>query len=211
MSVRLFCFPVMLALTLAGCGRDIVVGGQQEGEVRTVATSDGTTSGSAAARVPIEAGTITPAFGAPAAAARGTVTFAASVTLISDAGEEVVVTNGLSTAQVQIEGPDTTLVGQARVRAATYTRARVEFARVDADVTGGLVIGGIPLLGLIRVEIGANERVIVEAPIQMTVEPKTSETLVVDLNASTWLLSANRLTGLVPAASLRSAVRLRVQ
>lgn len=178
---------VVAVLPIAACD-DSIVGSGRDGEARAVVTS--------AADGP----------GAP----EGTVTVHATVMLVTDAGEEVKITDGIAAADAQIEGTDSSLVAQAAVPPATYVLARVEFAEVEAFVTGGLSVDGVPFLGSASVDTGAGG-IIIESPIEMTVGLATSETLVIDLNASQWLPSVDFPTGRVPAADFRNAVELRVR
>jgi hypothetical protein len=202
----------LLAATplLSGCGTDALAGGF-DGEVRTVATSSPEGGGAND-----EAGAAPARYSrAPSAAAEGTVSFDAAVALVSSDGEEVRITKGTVPAVVAIDGSDSSLLGEARVPAGSYARARVTFTRVSADITGGLVVGGLPLLGEVRVQIGAGERLVVERPITLTVAPESQETVIVDLNARAWLDSVINVglpgqTPLVPAAEFTSAVAVRV-
>lgn len=150
------------------------------------------------------------AAGAPALLLRGSLDVLAAVTLVSESGLEVEATDGYQSGVLRIEGADSATIAVKRVAVGTYTRARVSFRRVAADVEGGLLIGGIPFLGRVTVAIGT-EPVVVEAPIRLTVEENAEHRLVVDLNAAAWLPGLDRLTGQVGAATFRSAVDMRVE
>lgn len=228
---------VMLALLPAGCGVEVTSGGATTGEVRTVMTSDdpatshstsgaparslapspsaekdagsSSATGVAARPTDLEGGT-SPTRDAPALLLRGSLDVLAAVTLVSESGQEVEATDGYQSGVFRIEGADSALIDVERVRVGTYTRARVTFRRVAADVEGGLPINGIPFLGRVTVAIGT-EPVVIEAPIRLTVEENAEHTLVVDLNAAAWLAGVNPLTGEVTPSAFRSAVDVRVE
>lgn len=198
-----------LLLLTSGCGKELVGGGQNEGEVRTLVTSEEGNSRSLASEGPHF--TYADEGSGGAADAEGTISFDAQVTLIADDGAEVRVTSGTVPGTFRIENADSAEIGRQDVRVKTYARARVEFTRVSANVTGGIVIGGVPLLGEVRVQIGAGERVTVEAPIQLIVRQSGLHELVIDLNAHIWLATANPVTGAISSSTFRSAVEVRAQ
>lgn len=190
------------ALLLAGCGKEILAGGQREGEVSAVATDGG---GAPSAQ---EEGHGPSLSRAPAAAPlRGTIEFVGSVAVAAEDGRVVPITDGFATVRLRLAQPDTALLGRKRVPVGTYSRARVAFTSVSVDVTEGLVVGGLPLSGLVRVDIGV-EPLVVEAPITMLVREDGRSTLVVDLNAALWLAAVNPLSKTVSAAAFRAAVEV---
>lgn len=236
MNRRIRMVAAALALLTTGCGVEVTGGGVKTGDVRTTVTSDdpasqstspasansptlsaaavndtGTSSAAAAAGGPADLeGATSMAVGNAALLLRGSLDVLAAVMLVSESGTEVQATDGFQSGVFRIEGADSAFIGVRRVPVGTYTRARVSFRRVTADVDGGLVIGGIPFLGRVTVAIGA-DAVVVEAPIRLTVEADAEHRLVVDLNAAAWLPGLNRLTGEVGAATFRSAVDVRVE
>jgi hypothetical protein len=198
---------LVLATALGGCGKEVVVGGQKH--VDTGATGDGTPEGSASgARAPSFA--MAPAGGISAAAARaqGTITFDAKVALVTSTGSAVSLNGSPSTVTVRIDGSDTVRVAAGDVPAARYTAARITFTRVQANVTGGLVIGGVGLTGLVTVSILPGDSIVVERAVDLGAADAGAR-LLVDLDASAWLGTANPATRLVAATTFRDAVKLR--
>lgn len=193
----------LLALAVAGCGRELVGGGQRD--VDAVATGGGAESG----------GSATPAssYGAERATAfqaegvSGTVTFDARVSLVR-AGRRSAV--GAGSATVRAGGGDTARVAAGRVLEGGYDAARVVFTRVTANVSGGLVVGGVALTGHVDVAIAPGDSVVVEMPVQVS-GSRSPVRLLIELDAATWLRSADPLTRTVPAAAFRGAVRLRAE
>lgn len=197
------------ALALAGCGVHVTAGGEREGEVRGVVTSE---EGASPSRAPNGGVTYSLARSDDAVEAQGTVTYNATMALVTESGAEVRLTNGPVPGTFRIEGADSSEAGRRRVEARTYTRARITFHQVEANVSGGVTLpGGIALTGTVRVDLGAGGSVVVDAPIQLTVQEGGSHLLVVDLNAHTWLASANPVTRVVSATTFRSAVEVRAR
>jgi hypothetical protein len=214
---------LIFALSTASCGPELL-GGAQKGEVRTVAThEEGSSSGSAqhAATAPDapaaarEAGE-SPAGGtfwstASASGVEGDLSLDAAAWLITAEGEQVPITDGTVTAAFRMEGPDEVLLGRADVEARSYTAVRVVFTRVEADVEGGVIINGEPFVGLVSVQMGSANRVVVERPIELTVRRRSTQTIVVDLDAHQWLPATVLPDRTVPALIFSSVVDVRVR
>jgi hypothetical protein len=179
----------MIALTAAGCG-DIVTGGTDHGEVRVLAIGDG---------------------GTQSAGPRGSLTFVAGVALVGTNGVETPLAATPTTRTVRIEGTDQASIVVSRVPVGSYSNVRITFSSVTADVEGGLVVGGIPLLGRVDVDIGAGSAAVVELPVQVEVDPRFPSSLVIDLRSAAWLGSTDLISRRVPRAAFTSAVRARVQ
>ena len=189
-------------VALAGCGRELVGGGQRE--VDAAATGDGTGGGSPStapryAVAPAEGGVY------QLNGIGGTISFDARVSLLR-AGVPVPLGGGSAT--VRADGGDTVRVVSDGVPAVTYPVARVVFTRVTANVTGGLVVGGVNLTGRIDVAIAPGDSVVVERPVDLGAADEDA-TLLIDLDASAWLPAVNPATRLVSAATFASAVKLR--
>ncbi len=195
-------------LLLAGCGKEVVVGGQRD--VETVATGDATpepspsrTDGARFVRGPGE-----PRF--TSARGQGFAVFTADVRLFTAAGASAIPGGGSPTA-VQLDGRDTVRVARGQVPAAPYTRARVVFRNVAAQVTGGLTVGGIAITGTVVVDIPSGDSLVVESALPFSPDQDAPETLIVDLDASTWLAATDPVTRRVPPTVFRNAVKLRLK
>ena len=193
-------------LALGGCGKDFVAGGARDVEVH--ATGDATPEGSAsAARM-----SLAPADGPrslSAAAAQGTIAFDARVSLASANRAEAVNRTPASTS-VRIDGRDTVRLTTGEVPLGSYDRVRIVFTRVEADVTSGLVIGGVTFTGRATVSIAPGDSIVVERPVSLGGQ-NDDVRLLVDLDASAWLTSTNFVTRLVPAAAFQGAVKVRTR
>jgi hypothetical protein len=201
MRARCALAALLLAMTTAGCGKELVVGGQKH--VDAAGTGDGTPEGSAS-KAPAYARLAGPE--AAALRAQGTITFTARVELITDAGH-VEQLGPAKTATVKIDGSDSVHVASGDVPVGRYTAARVTFTGVQANVTGGLVIGGVSVTGLVSVGI-PGESVVVERAVDLG-SPGASARLLVELDASAWLSAANPATRVVASSTFQSAVKIR--
>jgi hypothetical protein len=192
---------LLLVMAAPGCGKELVVGGQKHVDAR--GTGDGTPEGSASMAPAFDrAPTAGPSLAA--VKAQGTITFDAKVELLRDDGQAV----GLGSAQtaaVKIDGSDTVTVVSGDVAAARYTAVRVTFTSVQANVTGGLVVGGVSLTGVVNVAPG---NVVVERAVDLG-SPSASVRLLIDLDASAWLSAANPATRVVASSIFQSAVKIR--
>ncbi|HEX8674479.1 MAG TPA: hypothetical protein VF710_21445 [Longimicrobium sp.] len=205
--MRMRSWMALLAvLALGGCGKDFVAGGARDVEV--YATGDATAEGSpSATRM-----SLAPAEGArslSAAAAQGTITFDARVSLLSSNRTEEVNRAPASTS-VRIEGRDTVRLTSGEVRRASYDRVRIVFTRVEADVASGLVIGGVNITGRVTVAVAPADSIVVERPVSLGGEDDDVR-LLIDLDASSWLASTNVVTRIVPAAAFQGAVKVRTR
>lgn len=192
-------------LALGGCGKDFVAGGARDVEVH--ATGDATPEGSpSAARM-----SLAPSDGARSlgAAAQGTIAFDARVSLASSNRAEAVNRTPASTS-VRIDGRDTVRLTTGEVPRGSYDRVRIVFTRVEADVTSGLVIGGVAFTGRATVAIAPGDSIVVERPVSLGGQGDDVR-LLVDLDASAWLASTNVVTRIVPAAAFQGAVKVRTR
>lgn len=189
--------PALLALLLAtaGCGREVVGGGQKE--VETVAVGDGTPDGTAS-RASL-AGT-----GRSAAVLPGTLVFTGRASLVAEDGRVFPLGAGPREVRVRLDGGERAEVSRGTVPRARYVRARVVFTEVAAEVGAG--VPGI--VGTVRVNIPARDSVVVERTVAL--EPdRARDTLVVDLNASAWVGAA--VGGLVSPTAFAAAVRVTAE
>lgn len=205
---RWLAVALTLALGSAGCGPELLGGAQREGEVRAVATSD---EGADPSRAPDAAAPSANLAGEVAAAVAGELSMTASVWLVADDGTLEPLSPGQVPATFEVNGDDEALVGRADVEARSYTAVRVEFTDVSMIVEGGLVIQGQPIVGLVSVNLGSSGSVIVERPVQLTVEARTTRTVVIDLDAHEWLPATVLPARTVPSTSFAAAVDVRLR
>jgi len=209
MKRRFALAALLLAMTAAGCGKELVVGGQKH--VEAGGTGDGTPEGGASgSRSPSYARlAASRSLAAVAGRAQGTITFDAKVEVGTWAGGYLPLTPAPATVTVRIDGSDTVHIAAGDVPVGSYTHARVTFTRVEVNVTGGLVIGGANVTGLLTVPVPPGTSILVENGAIDLGSPNASARLLVELDASAWLGTANPTTRLISATSFATAVKLR--
>lgn len=189
----------VLALGLAACDEATGPGGDATMQV----AARGDTPASAS-----RAGGEAPAFSRAPGGAEGTVDFRARVYVRSDAGRWLELTQQAA-ERVVVDAAgrsEAAVVGAARVGAGGYDRVRVVFEEVDADVTGGILVGTGILTGAVTVDLRSDGRVTVERSVDVDVAAGGSARLLIDLNADAWLGQASARGGTVSEAAFESAV-----
>jgi hypothetical protein len=174
------------------------------GQVEAAAIGDASTS-SGSASAPDDGSTST-------AGAEGTVHFRARVYLWSDAGQWVEVTNGAAAAgSVDASGSDgAKLFASSAMEARSYTRVRVVFEDVRAEMTGDVQIGvGTTITGNVSVEMGDDGSATVEREIDLRVRGGSTARLVIDLNSNAWITLADPQIRTVSRTDFVGAVRVR--
>jgi hypothetical protein len=120
----------------------------------------------------------------------------------------VEITNGVQTLQMPAQGSTTLKIADTFVDAGLYTGVAVVFSDVEANVHSGVVVGGIPILGVARVGASAAVPVLVERAVQLQVNGDATAVVQIDLHAPVWLASATPGTNAVPTAAFTSAVQI---
>jgi hypothetical protein len=221
MRSRLVRIGSLAALLLAAaCSGDLVAGGMKDVEMYAVA--DGSSQGAGAASAAgtgYERSAAIPVSGSEASAPTvttvavagptGTIEFDVTATLIDDRGAAVPVATD-ARVPLRLESRDSARFALRRVQQAEYPTLRLTFTRVAATVETGLIVGGVPRPGPLRVEMPAGG-LIVDVPVALNIPARPREIIIVDLNASAWMPTLNVLTGSVSASAFRSAVRVRVR
>ena len=197
--------PLALLVALAGCGQELTAGGQRKGEVSAVVIDD---PGSPDATRSL------PRSGARLSITRalipaGTVNVQATVTLLTNSGGAQELTSEAAGATLDLGSTSKTNLARGDVSSIRYATARVEFTKIEANVTSGLVVGGIDLVGTVRVAM--TQPVVVERPIELTVVEEGHHEVEIDLNAESWLTAIDPITRTVPAAAFRSAVTIQAR
>jgi hypothetical protein len=204
-TIRLTALPLLAAvLTAAGCGKELVVGGERDVEV----------TGTGGGAQPDRASVATNAAGARGSREAlpltgGTVAFTARAQLLNATGAAFPPGAPTGSATVRVDGADTVRVVAFRTSAGqTYRTVRLTFTAVEAQVTG-LVVGGVEVTGTVSVAIPPGGLVVERS---VLVQPgREPLSLLVELNAAAWLSAADAGTRIVPAAAFRDAVEVRVR
>lgn len=185
-----------------GCG-ELTSGGAGEVEVYAVADESGTGDGtapSAAASAP-----------AAARAAEGQLAVQLQLFLRADSdGRWVELSDGVRDVTLELGGGGERRVAVRFLASGFYSGFRVVFHGVQAFVTGGVTVEGLPFTGTATVDLGSGT-LTVEREVLVAIEDEASIDLVLDLNADLWLPTVSPATRLVAAAALESAVAVRLR
>lgn len=200
------------ALLFPGCG-EITSGGVGEVEVWTRADDPDPAPQATASSFPARAAAREP--GRPTAAssaAEGWLIVVLRTYLQADAtGEWIEITDGPRDLTLDLRGETERRAGVRLLSSGRYTRLRVVFERVEADVQGGLVVDGVPLTGVVSVDLGAGGTLTVERELAVDVVRDGSLDVAINLNARVWLATASPVTRTVAAAALQGAVAVQVR
>lgn len=141
---------------------------------------------------------------------RGELDAELSVFLVAADGDVVPVTDGVVRVRVDLDGVREPEIGSTTVEARGYTGLRMVFTEIEAEVEGGLIIDGQPVIGLIDVEIDD-----VNLPVEKTIDVEVAEggqvELLIDLNADSWLLAVDPVTMTVDPQVFADWVTVRVR
>jgi hypothetical protein len=146
--------------------------------------------------------------------AQGTVQFTVRVYVQSNTGAWVEVTEQ-ATQNVTVDASGRggmQVIASETLEARSYHRVRVVFERVNATVTGGIQLGiGGLLTGAVQVNLGSDREVVVEREVEVNAQMGSTATIVINLNADTWLSKADAQAKGVSEAEFQSAVRIFAQ
>jgi hypothetical protein len=144
--------------------------------------------------------------------AEGSVEVRARVWVEAAGGGWKEVTRGTAVQRVEIDGRDGgKVLVRGRLPAGSYSRVRIEFERVEADVRGEIRIGLGTLAGEVQVGSESEGRIVVEREVLLVASGSRQSSVHVALNAGEWLQRANTGSRTVAAADFQSAVRLFVR
>lgn len=200
--------PLALLTLLSACGQELPAGGQTEGEVSAVITDD--PAGASASRSAEGDGPrLSRSARGAGAIPQGTVVVEGAVAIVDETGRVSPLAPPGARAEVRIAAGDVDTLALDSALVGRYTRARITFTRVQANVTSGLVIGaGTSPAGTITVDLP--QPLVVERVVDLRVQADRPHELVIDLNAADWLVAASPL-GVVPGATFAEKVRVRVR
>jgi len=142
--------------------------------------------------------------------AEGEVEFRARVFVQAANGSWSEITNGMTQQKVRVDSSGKgRILASGRVASTGFTRVRVVFEDVRADISAGLQLGTGLLTGEIRV--GGSGQTTVEREVHFQARTDASTRLVIELNAQQWLSRADASSRTVSEAEFKSAVAIRTR
>lgn len=142
--------------------------------------------------------------------ASGTVDFRARVWVQTSAGGWVELTNqAAQQAVVDASGHAGAVVfATSSVEAGAYSRVRVVFEDVRANLSGGIQVGTGLLTGSVTVSLGGDGSVTVERQVNVSASAGGTTRLLINLNSDVWLNQASATTRTVSEAAFAAAVQI---
>ncbi|MQA92006.1 MAG: hypothetical protein GEU90_17580 [Gemmatimonas sp.] len=196
MNRTLGMLPLLAALALGGCSKELTAGGF--GEVSTVATDEDNNPSTARYA-------LLPGVGeqsVPLATVEGAVEMSMDVSLVSESGVALPITGGAAAVEVEIGTSARVPLGTEVVPVGLYPAVRLSFHEVGAEVQG-LVLGGTVFAGTVTVDLG-QDGLEVEFPVPVNVREDEDATVVLHLHSMTWLSLAQLLSSIPPGAVVSS-------
>jgi hypothetical protein len=196
-----------LVMALAACNGDATGTGSGDARLQVAARGDD---------APAASQSLSARDGAPSyshSSAQGTIDFRARVYVQSSTSGWVELTNqAASTASVAASGHgEAVAFASSRVEAGSYSRVRVVFEDVDANLSGSVQVGTGLLTGTVSVNLESDGQVVVEREVSVSASSGATTQLLLNLNADAWLNSASAQSRTVSEAEFRNAVQITAQ
>jgi hypothetical protein len=140
--------------------------------------------------------------------ADGTIDFRARVYVATASGAWVRVTEAAQGSVDASGHAAARTVATGRVAASSYSRVRIVFERVDAHLSGQLLVSTGVLSGTVSVQASSGNEIVVERELAVTARAGATTRLLIDLNADAWLNQASAQSRTVAESAFRAAVRV---
>jgi hypothetical protein len=201
---------------LEGCGNLTAGGAPGEAEARVSGDADGafaspTGAPASTRRDPYRAPpSVQPLQSIVVGALEGTLVVDLTISLETAAGATYTLTpDGSARGQVDLGGAGDQRVALQTIPAEAYSDVHIVFTSVQANVTGGLLIDGLPFVGPVTVTLPGGV-LAVSRSLAFQVQEGERTVLLVDLDAAGWLSALDPLTGSVDGAAFAAEVEVLV-
>jgi len=133
------------------------------------------------------------------------------VYLITADGVQVSMSENPIEIRLDVQGQqEADAVDRRIVPATLYTEFRMVFTDIRVEVSAGLIIDGVEVMGEVRVELDDTEYT-VSRPLNLTIGDGESVVLLMDLNANTWLQAVDPVLGVITQGAFGDAVSVGVR
>jgi hypothetical protein len=201
MRSRATLTAIVLVLGLAGC-ESAPIGPEGQGEVSMGVQGGGVAESDAS-------GASRSLSGSGSGSAEGSVDVQARVYLRTGTGEWVEVTRGAAQHTLRVDGSDgVQAFANGSLAVGAYSRVRVEFEQVRANLTSGLSLGSPLADAEVAVELGGDGKVVVEREVDLRVRAGAQARLTMNLNSDTWLGQMDSTTRTVAEGVFAAAVTI---
>jgi secreted protein with Ig-like and vWFA domain len=132
------------------------------------------------------------------------------ISLVTATGASVSLSEDPIRIRLDVEGlQKVDAVDRQIIPAMLYTEIQIVFTDIRVDVTEGLIINGVPVVGEVRVEL-KDTALTVTRPLTLDVEDGESVFLLLDLNANTWLQAVDPVLKVIAEEVFGDAVSVGV-
>jgi hypothetical protein len=203
-SIRRLAATVALAGALGGCG-NVTSGGV--GEVEVVLAPDEATdlvSSTSALMASVLSG-------APGDSIEGTLTAHVRSFARRPDGTFEELTDGVQVVTVALGERDPVEIARREMSAGRYEAVRTFFGRIEVEVTGGLVVDGVPVEGTVTVDLDSVGTLSVVDLTPFEVWEGSSTVIALEMQARLWLRLVDAVTHRVDVTDFRRIFRLRLQ
>lgn len=194
-------------LFTGGCG-NVTSGGF--GDVEVVLSSDEVEDLQAAASAMLLAEGARPAAIAHGSEIQGTLTVRVRSFARRGVGDFVELTDGVQEVTVSLSDPQPVEIARRPMPEGSYDAVRTFFGRIEADVTGGLVIDGQLVTGTVRVDLGEDGALSVVTLTGFEVWADTPAVVAIEMQSGVWLRLVDAALGSVDLEDFRRSFRVRV-
>lgn len=204
---------LLLGALAGGCG-NLTVGGF--GEATVVVSGDAPDSGPRRSLEHGMQGAVLETASFPASSSdrnepEGEIEVEFTLLLVSEAGGVLPLGDDEVRVRLDLRGrTEQDPIERQLVPAAHYAELRIVFTEIEVRVDSGLVVGGVPVVGRVEVEMD-DVALLVSRSIDLEVRPREHVVLVVDLNAPAWLAAVDPLTRSVDAGVFAGLLDVRVR
>lgn len=142
--------------------------------------------------------------------AEGEIEAELRIYLIAQDGSSIELTDGEIEVEVDVQGREEPEVVQTMIPVLTYTGLRVVFTELEIEIDSGLIIGGLPVLGAIDIELD-DGILVVERPLDLVLQDGGEARILIDLNARSWLLAVDPDLRSVAEQIVANAIEVRLR
>lgn len=130
--------------------------------------------------------------------------------LVDQTGVLVPLSDDEFEVSVDLEGVEEDETLPRDIPAGAYTDLRIVFLQIEVEVDAGLVIQGDTVTGPIDIDLDSDSLVVLK-PLGLGLEDRASVSILVDLNAASWLQAVDPATSTVDAAVFADLITVSVR
>lgn len=195
-------------LVTGGCG-NVTSGGF--GDVEVLLSSDEVADLQEAATGMVLADLGLPSATSHASNIQGTLTVRVRSFARRGLGDFVELTDGVQEVTVSLSDSEPVEIARRPMPAGNYDAIRTFFGRIEADVTGGLIIDGVPVTGTVRVDLGTDDALSVVTVTGFEVWEDAPTVVAIEMQSRVWLRLVDAALGRVDLDDFRRIFRVRVR